>query len=295
MGHAAVAFALIHPLTSHLHPQFTAAQWTPLGKYQYMGKTSTESRFNLPGRYAWCVAESVGPLNMLYIMYSLPSKLLPPPTSSTSVLGTGLPFTQELLAFLYVLHYTNRAVITPLLLAPSMSPIHAVVASMMATFQFINSSCIASWLVYSDPSPSATLLSTLTAVIGVSLFFLGLAGNIASENALFDLRRGAAKRKARSEGKAQVTFAKVYVIPPATGWFKYVLSPHYVLEWVEWTGYWILGAGLGLGWQTPALWFLINELVTMSPRALSGKKWYAEKFGKRAVGGRGGMAPVSWL
>lgn len=309
----------------------TLANWLPsVAKLQYMGKTSTVSRLNLPGRYAWAAAELVGPLNMLYIIYNLPSKLNPPPTSSSSILGTGLPFKHELVASLYLLHYLNRAFITPIFLAPSMSPIHASVAIMMVIFQFTNSSCIASWLVYSasavngqdrnslpevarrnyqqilrailpgttassDPSHSSTLLTSPIIALGLVLFALGLLGNILSENALFDLRRGAAKRKAKSEGKARVTYDKVYVIPPAKGWFKYILSPHYVTEWVEWLGYWVLAGGLGLGWNTPALWFLVNELVTMSPRAVTGRRWYVEKFGKRAVGGRGGILPVEWL
>jgi 3-oxo-5-alpha-steroid 4-dehydrogenase 1 len=262
-----------------------------------MGKTSTDSRFNLPGRYAWAAAEVVGPLNMLFIIFALPSKLHPPPNSSSSILGTGLPAQNELLAALYVLHYLNRAVITPLFLAPSMSPIHASIFLMMVTFQYTNSACIASWLVYSELTPSthSSSFSALTSLMGLVMFFLGLAGNIASENELFALRRGAAKRKAKSEGKAQIIYDKVYVIPPASGWFKYVLSPHYVLEWLEWTGYWILGGGLGLGWNTPALWFLINELVTMSPRAVVSRSWYEKKFGKRAVARRGGFAPVPWL
>lgn len=260
-----------------------------------MGKTSTESRLNLPGRYAWAVAELVGPLNLLFILSTLPTKLHPPLHASSSILGTGLPAKHELLAALYVLHYLNRAVITPLFLAPSMSPIHTSIALMIVAFQYTNSACIASWLVYSEVNPATTATSVLLSLVGLVLFFLGLAGNIAAENELFSLRRGAAKRKAKSEGKAQITYEKVYVIPPATGWFKYILLPHYVLEWLEWTGYWILGGGLGLGWNTPALWFLINELATMSPRAVMSRKWYEKKFGKRAVAGRGGFAPVAWL
>lgn len=277
--------------------QFSILSWTPVGNLQYMGKTSTDSRFNLPGRYAWSVAELIAPLNLLYIISTLPSKLHPPPNASSSILGTGLPAKNELFAALYVLHYANRAVITPLFLTPSMSPIHSSIALAIAMFQYTNSSCIGSWLVYSEvtPSSSNSSFSAPISLIGLALFFLGLAGNIASENELFALRRGAAKRKAKSEGKAQITYDKVYVIPPASGWFKYVLSPHYVLEWLEWTGYWILGGGLGLGWNTPALWFLINEVATMSPRAVRSRKWYEKKFGKRAVAGRGGVAPVPWF
>lgn len=294
----------MQPVILHLNSvlilqQFSILYWTPLANLAYMGKTSTESRFNLPGRYAWCIAELVGPVNLLFIIYALPSKLHPPPNSSSSILGTGLPAQNELLAALYVLHYLNRAIITPLFLAPSMSPIHAGISAMMALFQYVNSSCIACWLVYSSseptPPPTSSVTAMLTSLIGLTTFFVGLAGNIVAQNQLFALRRGAAKRKAKSEGKAQITYDKVYVIPPATGLYKYVLSPHYVLEWVEWTGYWILGGGVGLGWNTPALWFLINELVTMAPRAVSTRGWYEKRFGKRAAAGRGGFAPVAWL
>ena len=255
-----------------------------------------ESPFNLPGRYAWCIAELVGPINMLFIIYTLPGRLYPTPAFSSSFAGTGLPFANELLAFLYVLHYSNRAVITPLFFAPSMSPIHAAIAIIMVLFQYTNSSCIACWLVYStqDPAKPAAYWN-IFALLSLVLFMTGLAGNILSEHALFDLRRGAAKRKAKSEGKAEITYDKVYVIPPAQGWFEYVLCPHYVLEWSEWTGYWLLAASFGFGYNTPALWFLINELVTMAPRAVTQRVWYEQKFGKRAVAGRGGVAPLSWL
>lgn len=267
-----------------------------------MGRSSSpNSRLNLPGRYAWAIAESVGPLNMLFIIYTLPARLSPPPASTASVLGTGMPFLyHELLALLYLVHYLNRAIITPLFLAPSMSPIALPVALSMALFQFTNSSCLACWLVYhasanstSSPTTSPTLFSSLLPLAPLLLFFLGLYSNISSEQTLFKLRRSAALRRAKSEGKPlhNLSYYKVYVIPEAKGWFKWVLYPHYVMEWVEWTGYWLLGGVAGLGWATPALWFLINEVGTMAPRAADGKGWYETRFGRRAVGARKALVP----
>jgi len=209
-----------------------------------MGKTSSTSRFNLPGRYAWCFAEILGPLNLLYILYTLPPKL-GLPVSSTSLLNTRLPLPHELLGLLYTLHYINRAIITPLFLAPSMSPIHPFVTLCMSTFQLIASSSIGAWAVYASARPASVQIQQYgkpnyaLAMCGVILFAAGLATNILAESQLFALRRGAARRKARSEGKAQVTYEKVYVIPPAEGLFRYVLYPHYVAEWVEWAGFWL--------------------------------------------------------
>jgi 3-oxo-5-alpha-steroid 4-dehydrogenase 1 len=260
-----------------------------------MGKTSTKSRLNLPGRYAWAGAELIGPLNLAYILFTLPEKLRPQPNASTSFLGTGLPAQNETMALLYLAHYLNRAVISPLYINPSMSPIHPIVTCFMVTFQYLNSTSIATWLVYSDAASSNEFRPILTigAVVGFTIFALGLAGNIWTETRLFDLRRGAAKRKAKSEGKAVVSYDKVYVIPPAEGFFKQILCPHYALEWFEWTGYWILGGAwsLGWGWKSAGLWFVLVELSTMAPRAYQAKVWYEQKFGKVAVGGRAAVIP----
>ena len=260
-----------------------------------MGKTSITSRLNLPGRYAWSLAESIGPANLIFILYRLPWKLHPRPWSDSSIIGTGLPAQNEVLGLLYMLHYLNRAILTPLFFAPSMSPIHAGIASMMSTFQFMNSSNIACWLVYSTIDQDVSAVNYPLAVLGLSLFLLGLQGNILAEHKLFELRRGAAKRKAKSEGKAVVSYEKVYVIPPAEGFYTYFLYPHYTLEWVEWIGYWVFGGAVGLGWNTPAMWFVLGEVSSMLPRAVDGRKWYEKKFGEKRVAGRGGALPVSWL
>lgn len=274
-----------------------------------MGKTSSSSKYlNLPGRYAWCLAEIVGPVNLIYILFSLPRVLHPLSITTTSIsprtglFGTGLPITHEIMGLLYVLHYINRAIITPLYAAPSMSPIHLVVFLSMSIFQYLNSTSLGGWICYNAQQQVSTLSSSKVdarlisplSIIGIILFVFGMAGNIASEWHLFELRRGAAKRKAKSEGKATITYDKVYVIPEAKGLFQYVLFPHYALEWVEWTGYWILGIAWGLGWSplnSAALMFLINELTSMTPRAYSGVSWYEKRFGKRAVAGRKAVIP----
>ncbi|EXJ63199.1 hypothetical protein A1O7_03646 [Cladophialophora yegresii CBS 114405] len=279
-----------------LYIPVSIAQWTPLGRLQAMGKTSyATSRFNLPGRYAWAAAELVGPINLIYILTTLPSKLRPPPEVATRSLVLGLPIQNVILACLYLLHYVNRALVSPLYLNPSMSPIHVFVTIFMMVFQFTNSTSIATWLVYSvlDVEAGSRPIVSFGSIIGVTMFLLGLAGNIWTETRLYEMRRGAARRKAKAEGKAVVTYDKVYVIPPVEGFFKHILYPHYVLEWLEWSGYWLLGGIWGLGWgsNSAAFWFLVCEIATMLPRAVTGRKWYEAKFGKRAVGGRAAAIP----
>lgn len=41
----------------------------------------------------------------------------------------------------------------------------------------------------------------------------------------------------------------------------------------------------------PARTFLINEVATMLPRALQGKQWYVERFGKERIGYKKAVIP----
>jgi 3-oxo-5-alpha-steroid 4-dehydrogenase 1 len=262
-------------------------------KMQMMGKTSGSSSLLLPGRITWVCTESLAPLNFLYILYTLPSKLRPVPNDSSSILGTGLPLQHEILAILYVAHYINRAVLTPIVYAPSVSPIAPWVALMMVYFQWSNSANVGCWNVYNSIGSTGSLFHPI-AMAGLLLWVTGFVQNVRCEHKLFELRRAAAKRKAKSEGKAEITYEKVYVIPPAAGSFKHILFPHYVWEWVEWAGYWLMGGAWGLGWgnNSAALWFTIAEICVMLPRAKQGKDWYEQKFGKRAVAGRAAALPI---
>lgn len=40
-----------------------------------MGKTSNDSRLNIPGKWGWAITECTGFMTLLYIMYTLPGEL----------------------------------------------------------------------------------------------------------------------------------------------------------------------------------------------------------------------------
>jgi 3-oxo-5-alpha-steroid 4-dehydrogenase 1 len=40
------------------------------------------------------------------------------------------------------------------------------------------------------------------------------------------------------------------------------------------------------------MWFVVIEVATMAPRAVDGRRWYRERFGKRAVGKRRAVVPA---
>jgi 3-oxo-5-alpha-steroid 4-dehydrogenase 1 len=216
-----------------------------------MGKTSLKSSpFNIPGRIAWSIMELVAPINLLYQFNTLPHKMNLTPSQ--------LPTPNKLLATLYVTHYINRAIISPLFASPSVSPIHALIVVCASLFNWFNSTCLAAWLVgYHVPisgyradgygSGSSSGSHTFLPYIGIVLFILGMAGNIVSERTLFRLRRAEAEKVA--DKKSDTTqggsrYSKVYVIPPAKGLFRSVLYPHYVWEWVEWAGFILVGTAV---------------------------------------------------
>ncbi|KAF7717380.1 Uncharacterized protein PECH_006682 [Penicillium ucsense] len=358
------------PSFMDFHPPTPAAYTTALAVFQYFpvftliewvlswypaGKTSLKSSpFNIPGRLAWFAMEIVGPVNLLYNL------------SHTTPSLAELPMINKLMVALYCTHYANRAIISPFFSAPSMSPIHAFVMCSAMLFNWFNSSCLSGWLAgYEIPiegyrTNGAQVMSSSTPFVpptrlmvfiiaGTIIFFYGMAQNIRAETTLFRLRREEADRRAskrsdihsrdldrdhnpdlQKKDRNGNKYHKVYVIPPASGLFRYILYPHFVFEWLEWTGFALVGlavfpltlsmkvgttttasAGvapalrpapwiipvawvadkLGLPLPLPAVLFVINAVANMVPHARWGRKWYVEKFGAKAVAGRGAVVP----
>ncbi|CAK7234421.1 hypothetical protein SEUCBS140593_008936 [Sporothrix eucalyptigena] len=265
------------------YPIIASLQWVI--SWYGMGKTSVvNSRLNIPGRIAWMTMESPGFLTLLYIMSTL--------TKEKSI--TDLPWQNKVLAGLFVIHYSYRAIMYPLM-APSMSPIHIIVWIMGLTFQLVNATSIGSWLAAYGPTTAAAWeaqlspWSTLQFVVGIAVFYLGLAANYYHDDELREIRRREEQRQARvalENGTPLKAVDKHYQLPEA-GLFKYMLYPHYFVEWVEWTGFY-----MAAGWTcVPARMFVVNEVFAMLPRAVKGKKWYIERFGADQVGRRWAVIP----
>ncbi|KAI1271513.1 3-oxo-5-alpha-steroid 4-dehydrogenase-domain-containing protein [Xylaria sp. FL0933] len=253
------------------YPVIGSMQW--LVSWYGMGKTSVNSKLNLPGRFAWITMEAPGFISLLYIMSTLPAQH-----------GiTDLPWQNKVLASLFVMHYIYRAIFFPFL-QPSMSPIHVMVWGLAIVFQLCNATAIGGWLAAYGPTTQAQWdaqgFSIARFAIGLGIFYIGLAGNYFSDEELREIRRSEMKRqeKLKKQGK---TIDKHYEVPQ-NGLFKYMLFPHYFMEWVEWTGYWIAGGAAFI----PARSFLLNEFFSMLPRAVNGGKWYKEKFGEDKIKGK---------
>lgn len=280
------------PYVADPDPQAASVQW--LVSWYGMGKTSVpNSRLNLPGRIGWMTMELPGPLSLLYMMSTLPAQH-----------GIAdLPWQNKVLAALYVLHYLYRAVAFPLL-QPSMSPLHALVWFSAATFQTVNGTCLGAWLAAYGPTTQPAWRAQLAAggmlqfAAGLATFYVGLAANYYHDDELREIRRRELARQERvarpqrrggDPAAKRATVDKHYEIPRA-GLFKYMLYPHYFVEWLEWFGFW-----MACGWScVPARTFLFNEIASMLPRAVSGKKWYAEKFGAEKIQSKWAVIPGIW-
>ncbi|RCI17032.1 hypothetical protein L249_3099 [Ophiocordyceps polyrhachis-furcata BCC 54312] len=259
------------------YPAFGSLQW--LVEWYGMGKTSTPSRLNIPGRLAWLTMEVPGFLTLLYVLRALPARL-----------GVeDLPWQNRVLAGLFVIHYVYRAIIFPLL-QPSMAPIHLLVWLSAISFQVFNGTCLGSWLAGYGPLSEESWSAQAPLpqfVLGVGVFYVGLASNFFHDELLREIRRRRpcpGNKGGDDEAKAGGT--KRYEIPHG-GLFRYVLYPHYLCEWIEWFGF-LMAAG----WTCAPAWaFLVNEVFAMLPRAIRGKAWYVDRFGREKVGRRRAIIP----
>lgn len=175
-----------------------------------------------------------------------------------------------------------------------MSPIHITVWAAALSFQLINATCIGGWLGGLGPTTDGEWAGKSIGPrieVGMMIFAVGLLANIYHDDELREIRRAAARnQKKRQEQQGEKVGGKrvdkVYQVPE-NGLFRAVLFPHYFCEWIEWCGFWMVG-GLAC---VPARNFVINEVAAMLPRALRGKQWYIEKFGKEKIGNRKSVIP----
>ncbi|KAF9465295.1 3-oxo-5-alpha-steroid 4-dehydrogenase-domain-containing protein [Collybia nuda] len=278
----------------------------PFGRFSL----SSDSLFQVDGIKSWIIMELVSPISFLYAFFTSPlSYMFPtnPPLSSP----------QLILAGIFLVHYTNRALISPLR-TPSRSKSHIIVFLSAVCFNVLNGAMMGAYLT----SPFARIFLTSpytfrrpTFYIGLALWAVGFAGNILHDEILLDIRRKA-KNKDKGEvsqnGKATSPKPKQehYGIPQ--GWlYKYISYPNYFCEWVEWLGFALAAAPLPLATSSltlaslssfftvqsisslisdpaylfapnlaPPYIFLISEVFLMFPRAYKGHQWYKKKFGK---------------
>ena len=210
--------------------------------------------------------ELVSPVAFMYAFNKAPltNGLSGPPLHPSNASG--------FLGIIFLIHYSNRALISPLR-TPSRSKAHIIVPLSGIFFNSINGTLMGAYLSSSmAQSFLKNAFSRPSFWIGVTLWALGLAGNIFHDEILLRLRRETKKKS--DDGKEH------YAIPYGF-LYKYISYPNYFCEWVEWLGFAIAAApfpGLTITTAAPPWLFVISEVFLMAPRAVKGHAWYHQKF-----------------
>lgn len=190
-------------------------------------------------RVGWIVMESP-PLLLFSVFYFLGSKSFE---------------TVPLIIYsLWMLHYFNRDLIFPFRLKTKGKKMPAVIMSFAIIFNGFNAFFNGIYLgTFSDYSIS--WLTDFRFIGGLLLFITGFVINNYSDNVLFKLRKQ----------------SNEYQIPTG-GMYKYISSPNYFGEMLEWIGFAILA------WNLAAVSFCVWTIVNLFPRAIANHKWYQEHF-----------------
>ncbi|KAH7927445.1 hypothetical protein BV22DRAFT_1118239 [Leucogyrophana mollusca] len=247
----------------------------PFGRFA----PSSDSALVVDGIKSWIVMELVSPIAFIYTV-------LQSPLSAGSSNARTLSGPQILLAGLFLVHYLNRSLVSPLR-TPSRSKSHIIVPLSAVTFNVANGSLMGTYL--SSPAASTFLTSAFTHPsfwIGIALWAGGLAGNILHDEILLNIRRNAkAKGKAKSDGNGDKAAKEHYAIPHGY-LYTYISYPNYFCEWIEWFGFAVAAApvppltslGAVMDSVQPPWLFFWSEVLLMIARAYKGHKWYHQRF-----------------
>lgn len=158
-------------------------------------------------------------------------------------------------AALWHLHYVHRTFVFPFRLRIGGKRMPVSIPLMGITFNGLNAYVNARW-VSELGSYSPDWLLDPRFLVGIAVFFVGLAINLHADTVLIHLR------------KPGETGYKI----PRGGMYRWITSPNYFGEIVEWAG-WAL-----MTWSLPGLAFAVYTTANLAPRAISNHRWYRETF-----------------
>lgn len=192
----------------------------------------------VPARVAWIVMEAPAPV--LFVVFFL--------LGSRRVHLVPLVFLA-----LWLVHYVYRAFVYPFLMR-SGSRMPVLVMALAIAFNTLNAWVNARWISEYGTYPVAWLADPRF-WIGVALFAGGLTLNARSDRTLRRLKRAGGG----------------YRIPHGGG-FRYVSSPNYLGEMIEWTG-WAIAT-----WSLAGTAFALYTIANLGPRAVANHRWYRSTF-----------------
>lgn len=191
----------------------------------------------------WVVMEAPSPVSFCVVYFMSDNAFKPVPL---------------ILLVMFMLHYVYRSFIYPFRMRGGHKRKPVVTGVLAVAFNLANGSTNAFAITELAPHLLSTgWLADPRFIVGVVLFGVGYSINHQSDAILRGLRK---------PGESG------YKIPYG-GFYRWVSSPNYLGELVEWTGF-ALAA-----WTVPAAAFLFFTASNLVPRAFSNHKWYLDNFG----------------
>jgi len=158
--------------------------------------------------------------------------------------------------FLWIIHYVHRSFIFPFRIKSINKKMPIAVALMAVFFNFINGFFNGYYLGNFYMINNDYSIHDPQLVVGIILFFIGMGVNLHSDQILINLRKNS------SNG---------YKIPVG-GFFRWISSPNYFGEIIEWLGFAFMVNSL------PAFSFFIWTVANLVPRAMDNHAWYKNHF-----------------
>ncbi|MFT5355386.1 MAG: 3-oxo-5-alpha-steroid 4-dehydrogenase 1 [Polyangiales bacterium] len=218
----------------------------PYGRHHRAGFGPT-----LKAKWGWVLMEAPSPLSFLVVFATTG-------TRSTAAF---------VLCGMWLTHYLYRSFVFPFRMRGGDKPKPWLTVLLAILFNGANGSINAFAITNLAPhlEGSTHVLSPFF-FVGAVLFFFGFALNLHSDGILRSLR------------KPGETGYKI----PYGGGFRFVTSPNYLGEIVEWCGFALCA------WTGAAAAFALFTAANLVPRAVSHHRWYREKFenypnGRRAI------------
>jgi protein-S-isoprenylcysteine O-methyltransferase Ste14 len=193
----------------------------------------------LPNRAAWLLMELPALLVIAILVLISPNG--------------GAPQAWAPLVF-WLFHYSYRTFVFPALMHPSDKTFPAMLVLFAVAFNGLNGYNNAQALVAAGEA--ALPLLTPHFIIGALIFIAGFCLHLQSDAII---------RNLRAPGET------AYKIP-CGGLFRWVSSPNYLGEIIQWTGWAIMT------WSLAGVAFALFTFCNLAPRAISNHRWYKEQF-----------------
>ena len=161
-----------------------------------------------------------------------------------------VPNPPTILGLLFLTHYANRAIISPLR-TPVRAKSHIIVPLCAVSFNLVNGFLMGAFLSalasssgkYGNP----TLAANWKFWTGTCMWVIGFASNIWHDEVLLDIRRKPKRNgnsQNKSNGNKKSNEDKPHYAIPYGGLYSLISYPNYASEWIEWLGFAIASSAL---------------------------------------------------